>query len=246
MKQNVQNQNGAQSQKSGNPYVGLLVGVLIVLALNGLVFPNFMDRRVQAVDYGRFIECVDSGLVSEVAIENGEIYFSVDRGNNNVSAYHTGEIDDPELVDRLLQAKGANSDGKIAFRKIVPKEDSPLLNFILMWILPGIVFYLIWKFTSRSIQSRLGGGGNFMSFGSSGAKIYADSDIKTTFADVAGQDEAKGALAEIVDFLHNPSKYTDIGASLPKGALLVGPPGTGKTLIARAVAGEAKVPFFAI
>lgn len=102
MKQNVQNQNGAQSQKSGNPYVGLLVGVLIVLALNGLVFPNFMDRRVQAVDYGRFIECVDSGLVSEVAIENGEIYFSVDRGNNNVSAYHTGEIDDPELVDRLL------------------------------------------------------------------------------------------------------------------------------------------------
>ena len=246
MKQNVQNQNGAQSQKSSNPYVGLLVGVLIVLALNGLVFPNFMDRRVQAVDYGRFIEWVDSGLVSEVAIENGEIYFSVDRGNNNVSAYHTGEIEDPELVDRLLQAKGANSDGKIAFRKIVPKEDSPLLNFILMWILPGIVFYLIWKFTSRSIQSRLGGGGNFMSFGSSGAKIYADSDIKTTFADVAGQDEAKGALAEIVDFLHNPSKYTDIGASLPKGALLVGPPGTGKTLIARAVAGEAKVPFFSM
>ena len=205
-----------------------------------------MVLRVQAVDYGRFIECVDSGLVSEVAIENGEIYFSVDRGNNNVSAYHTGEIDDPELVDRLLKAKGANSDGKIAFRKIVPKEDSPLLNFILMWILPGIVFYLIWKFTSRSIQSRLGGGGNFMSFGSSGAKIYADSDIKTTFADVAGQDEAKGALAEIVDFLHNPSKYTDIGASLPKGALLVGPPGTGKTLIARAVAGEAKVPFFSM
>ena len=115
-----------------------------------------------------------------------------------------------------------------------------------MWILPGLLFYIIWRQTSKNIQSRLGAGGNFMSFGNSGAKIYADSDIKTTFADVAGQNEAKEMLSEIVNFLHNPKKYTDIGASLPKGALLVGPPGTGKTLIARAVAGEAKVPFFAI
>ena len=116
-----------------------------------------------------------------------------------------------------------------------------------MWVLPGLIFYLIWRQTSKAIQARMGSGGdNFMSFGKSGAKIYADSDVKTTFADVAGQDEAKEALNEIVDFLHNPKKYTDIGASLPKGALLVGPPGTGKTLIARAVAGEAKVPFFAI
>ena len=128
----------------------------------------------------------------------------------------------------------------------MPRENSPLLNFILMWVLPGLIFYLIWRQASKSIHSRMGSGGNFMSFGSSGAKIYAEADIKTTFADVAGQDEAKDTLREIVDFLHNPRKYTEIGASLPKGALLVGPPGTGKTLIARAVAGEAKVPFFAI
>lgn len=115
-----------------------------------------------------------------------------------------------------------------------------------MWVLPGLIFYLIWRQASKSIQARMGSGGNFMSFGNSGAKIYADADIKTTFADVAGQDEAKETLKEIVDFLHNPKKYIEIGASLPKGALLVGPPGTGKTLIARAVAGEAKVPFFAI
>lgn len=115
-----------------------------------------------------------------------------------------------------------------------------------MWVLPGLIFYLIWKRAAKSIRGRMGSGGNFMSFGESGAKIYADSDIKTTFADVAGQDEAKETLTEIVDFLHNPRKYVEIGASLPKGALLVGPPGTGKTLIARAVAGEAKVPFFAI
>lgn len=245
MNQNAQN-NSQRQQKGYYSYVGLLVVILIVLGLNGLVFPNFLNRRVEAVDYGQFIEYVDSGLVSDVAIESGEIYFTVKHGNNDVSAFHTGEVDDSELVDRLLSAKGTNKDGKITFNKIVPKEDSPLLNFILMWVLPGIIFYFIWKFTSRSIQSRLGGGGNFMSFGSSGAKIYADSDVKTTFADVAGQDEAKDALAEIVDFLHNPSKYTDIGASLPKGALLVGPPGTGKTLIARAVAGEAKVPFFSM
>lgn len=245
MNQNAQN-NSQRQQKGNYSYVGLLVVILIVLGLNGLVFPNFLNRRVEAVDYGQFIEYVDSGLVSDVAIESGEIYFTVKHGNNEVSAFHTGEVDDSELVDRLLSAKGTNKDGKITFNKIVPKEDSPLLNFILMWVLPGIIFYFIWKFTSRSIQSRLGGGGNFMSFGSSGAKIYADSDVKTTFADVAGQDEAKDALVEIVDFLHNPSKYTDIGASLPKGALLVGPPGTGKTLIARAVAGEAKVPFFSM
>ena len=115
-----------------------------------------------------------------------------------------------------------------------------------MWVLPGLAFYLIWRQASRGIQARMREGGNFMSFGSSGAKIYADADVKTSFADVAGQDEAKETLREIVDFLHDPSRYTEIGASLPKGALLVGPPGTGKTLIARAVAGEAKVPFFAI
>lgn len=152
----------------------------------------------------------------------------------------------PKLVDRLLSAKSPNKSGKISFNEIIPQENSPLLNFLLMWVLPGIIFYLIWRQAARSIRSRMGDSGNFMSFGNGGAKIYADADIKTTFADVAGQDEAKDTLKEIVDFLHNPRKYVEIGASLPKGALLVGPPGTGKTLIARAVAGEAKVPFFAI
>lgn len=232
--------------KRGNPYMGFLWGILIVLFLNGLVFPNLTDRKIYKTDYGDFIEKVNSGQVREVMIEGKQIYFIADNEKGQQTTYQTGEINDPQLVDRLLQAKSPNQSGKIAFNQIVPRENSPILNFILMWILPGLLFYIIWKQTSKSLQARLGAGGNFMSFGNSGAKIYADSDIKTTFADVAGQNEAKEMLSEIVNFLHNPQKYTDIGASLPKGALLVGPPGTGKTLIARAVAGEAKVPFFAI
>lgn len=235
-----------QPTKRGNPYMGFLWGILIVLFLNGLVFPSLMDRKIYKTDYGDFIEKVNSGQVREVMIENKQIYFTADNDKGEQTTYQTGEINDPQLVDRLLQAKSPNQTGKIAFNQIVPRENSPILNFLLMWILPGLLFYIIWRQTSKNIQSRLGAGGNFMSFGNSGAKIYADSDIKTTFADVAGQNEAKEMLSEIVNFLHNPQKYTDIGASLPKGALLVGPPGTGKTLIARAVAGEAKVPFFAI
>lgn len=229
-----------------NPYWGLLVGILIVLFLNGLLVPTLTGRQIKSTDYGTFIVKVDSGLVKDVVIESGQIYFTTQEGNKT-SAYQTGAINDPQLVDRLLKAKSPNEDGKISFNQVIPQENSPLLNFVLMWVLPGLIFYLIWRQTSKAIQARMGSGGdNFMSFGKSGAKIYADSDVKTTFADVAGQDEAKEALNEIVDFLHNPKKYIDIGASLPKGALLVGPPGTGKTLIARAVAGEAKVPFFAI
>ena len=235
-----------QPTKRGNSYMGFLWGILIVLFLNGLVFPSLMDRKIYKTDYGYFIEKVNSGQVREVMIENKQIYFTADNDKGEQTTYQTGEINDPQLVDRLLQAKSPNQTGKIAFNQIVPRENSPILNFLLMWILPGFLFYIIWRQTSKNIQSRLGAGRNFMSFGNSGAKIYADSDIKTTFADVAGQNEAKEMLSEIVNFLHNPKKYTDIGASLPKGALLVGPPGTGKTLIARAVAGEAKVPFFAI
>ena len=242
MKQESQN----QQPKRMNPYWGLLVGILIVLFLNGLLVPTLTGRQIKSTDYGTFIAKVDSGLVKDVVIESGQIYFTTQEGNKT-SAYQTGAINDPQLVDRLLEAKSPNEDGKISFNQVIPQENSPLLNFVLMWVLPGLIFYLIWRQTSKAIQARMGSGGdNFMSFGKSGAKIYADSDVKTTFADVAGQDEAKEALNEIVDFLHNPKKYTDLGASLPKGALLVGPPGTGKTLIARAVAGEAKVPFFAI
>lgn len=229
-----------------NPYYGFLLGILIVLFLNGLVFPRFGKGRIVTTDYGNFISLVDSGRVKDVMIKSNQIFFTALAENGEVRTYQTGEINDPKLVDRLLEAKSPNADGKIAFNEIVPQENSPILNFLLMWVLPGLIFYLIWRQASKSIQNRLGSGGNFMSFGNSGAKIYADADVKTTFADVAGQDEAKDTLREIVDFLHNPKKYTEIGASLPKGALLVGPPGTGKTLIARAVAGEAKVPFFAI
>lgn len=242
-------QQESQNQRTtkGNPFIGFLWGILIVLFLNWLIFPNLTNRRITATDYGTFIEKMDEGKIKEVMIKNNQIYFTVAEEGDRTMTYQTGEINDPQLVDRLLEAKSPNSNGKISFNQIVPQENSPILNFILMWILPGLIFYIIWKQATNSIRARMGSnGGNFMSFGNSGAKIYADSDVKTTFADVAGQNETKETLTEIVDFLHNPQKYTDIGASLPKGALLVGPPGTGKTLIARAVAGEAKVPFFAI
>lgn len=242
MKQDVQN----QPVKKGNPYMGFLGVILIVLILNGLVFPKLTGQQIISTDYGTFIEKVDSGIVKEVMIKSNQIFFTAQENGGKTKTFQTGEVNDPQLVDRLLKADSPNPDGKIAFNQIIPEENSPILNFLLMWILPGLIFYIIWHQTRKTIQSRMGAGGNFMSFGDSGAKIYADADIRTTFADVAGQEEAKDTLKEIVDFLHNPKKYTEIGASLPKGALLVGPPGTGKTLIARAVAGEAKVPFFAI
>ena len=232
--------------QKGNPFVTFLWVILIVLFLNWLIFPNLTGQKIKSTDYGTFIEKMEEGSIKEVMIKSGQIYFTV-ADKEDVTTYQTGEINDPQLVDRLLKAKSPNEDGKVAFTEIVPEENSPFLNFILMWVLPGLLFYVIWKQASRSIQARMGAsGGNFMSFGNGGAKIYADAEIKTTFADVAAQNEAKEMLKEIVEFLHKPQKYADIGASLPKGALLVGPPGTGKTLIARAVAGEAKVPFFAI
>lgn len=158
--------------------------------------------------------------------------------------YQTGKMNDANLVDRLLEAESPNENGKIEFTETIPRENSPILTFMLYWVLPGVIFYFIWKSAMKSMGGRIGG--NYMSFGKNKEKIYAEDEIKTTFADVAGQEEAKESLSEIVDFLHNPKKYSEIGASLPKGVLLVGPPGTGKTLIARAVAGEAKVPFFAL
>src|SRR5690554_1184282 len=149
-------------------------------------------------------------------------------------------MNDPDLVNRLY-----NSKNEIEFSQLVPKQNSPFLNFILTWILPIVFFIGIGQLFSRQMQKSLGGK-NTLSFGKSNAKIYVKAETGTTFDDVAGQDEAKEALSEIVDFLHDPGKYTQIGATLPKGVLLVGPPGTGKTLIARAVAGEANVPFFSI
>lgn len=232
--------------RRNNPYFGFFLGILLIMFLNGLVFPRLLEQQIVNTDYGTFISLVDGGKIKQVKIEENRIYFSALNEESKEVTYQTGAINDSELVDRLLKAESPNENGKIVFTKTIPRESSPILNFLLMWVLPGFLFYIFWRQISKMMQARMSDGGNVMSFGKSGAKIYAESEVKTTFADVAGQEEGKEALAEIVDFLHNPEKYTSIGASLPKGALLVGPPGTGKTLIARAVAGEAKVPFFSI
>lgn len=234
-----------EEKKSQNsPYYGLVVMLVLLLLFNAVIFPGIAKKQIIDTDYGAFVAMVEKGQVKQVKIEENRLYFlAVDDEKDKV--YQTGIIDDPQLVERLLTAQSPNEDGKIQFTKTIPRENSPLMSFLLLWVLPAVLFWILWRSISKNMTQRMGGG-NVMSFGKSGAKIYAESEIKTTFVDVAGQDEAKEALTEIVDFLHNPKKYTEIGASLPKGALLVGPPGTGKTLIARAVAGEAKVPFFAI
>ena len=199
---------------------------------------------MESTDYGTFIQRVDSGLVSKVQIKDNDIFYTILRQGKEQQC-ETPEVNDPQLTERLLNAPGKNAAGKISFTQVPQQRNSPLMDFFLWWILPGILFYWLWSYASKRIVSG-SGGGNFLQFGKSGAKVYAENSVKTTFADVAGQDEAKDQLMEIVDFLHHPGKYASMGARLPKGALLVGPPGTGKTLIARAVAGEAKVPFFAI
>ncbi len=237
-----------EKKTSFSPIYSAFIILVILMLLNGLIFPQILGNKIINTDYGTFIEKVEAGKVKAVSIEENKIYFSVpgEKENGKDEIYMTGSVDDPQLVDRLLKASSPNENNSIEFTKVIPKENSPLLNFLLLWVLPALFFIAVWKWISRSMQQRLGGGTNAMTFGSSNAKIYAESEVKTTFADVAGQEEAKEGLTEIVDFLHNPTRYTEIGASLPKGVLLVGPPGTGKTLMARAVAGEAKVPFFAI
>lgn len=242
------NSRGVEPQKPNNTLWGFFLGLVLVFLLNALVFPRVSGNRIISTDYGTFIAKVDSGAVREVVMEGDKIYFTADTASARTATFQTGSVDDPELVDRLLNASSPSDGGKILFTKKIPRENSAILDFILWWVLPFLLMYIVWKQLARSMRSHMTGGGmgNFMSFGNSGARIYAESEVKTTFADVAGQDEAKDALNEIVDFLHNPDKYASIGASLPKGALLVGPPGTGKTLIARAVAGEAEVPFFSI
>ena len=216
----------------------------ILVLLNGLLFPVVGGAGVESTDYGTFIQRVDSGLVSKVQIKDNDIFYTILRQGKEQQC-ETPEVNDPQLTERLLNAPGKNAAGKISFTQVPQRRNSPLMDFFLWWILPGILFYWLWSYASKRIVSG-SGGGNFLQFGKSGAKVYAENSVKTTFADVAGQDEAKDQLMEIVDFLHHPGKYASMGARLPKGALLVGPPGTGKTLIARAVAGEAKVPFFAI
>ncbi len=216
-------------------YYAITLG--IVMLLNLLVFPALMKSKVSQVDYGTFLRQVEAGKVKTVEIQETHIGFIVEEKGKD-KLFITGKMDDPGLVDRLYKS-GAE------FSRVIPKEMSPFMNFILTWLVPIGIFMLLGRFLTKKFQNALGGG-NAMSFGRSNAKIYVHAQSGKTFADVAGQDEAKEALQEIVDFLHNPKKYSEIGARIPKGALLVGPPGTGKTLLAQAVAGEAQVPFFSI
>ncbi|HOS58429.1 MAG TPA: ATP-dependent zinc metalloprotease FtsH [Bacteroidales bacterium] len=237
-------------QKPGINWKSFFWTIAILLILNSLVFPYLFKPKIIHTTYSTFINKVDSGLVKQVNIDGNKILFTTpsDKADKKKEGkefiFQTGKMDDANLVDRLLLADSPNENGKIEFSESIPRENSPILNFLLFWVLPGVIFFFIWKNAMKSMRGRLGG--NYMSFGQNKEKIYAEDEIKTTFADVAGQDEAKESLNEIIDFLHNPKKYAKIGATLPKGVLLVGPPGTGKTLIARAVAGEAKVPFFAL
>ena len=222
-----------------------IIALVVVMLLNALLFPQIERYSVQKVQYSEFLKMLEDGEIQSVQIEENQIAFtpipsavkklSVDE---KVTYYTTNRvIGDDKLVDRLVEAG-------VAFDQVIPEEMSPILSFLISWVLPLVIFYALGSFMFRRLSTRMGG--NAMSFGRSNAKVYVEAQTGKTFDDVAGEDEAKEALREIVDFLHDPQKYRDIGAKLPKGALLVGPPGTGKTLLAKAVAGEAKVPFFSI
>lgn len=217
-----------------------LIAMLVLMLLNALLFPALLQTSVTEVGYNEFLSMVDDGKVEEVARDDTEIVFTAKDENGKESYYKTGIWPDDSTLTQRLEKAG------VKFTAEIPQQNSPLLNFILTWIFPIVLFVIIGQILSRMMMKRMGGAGNAMTFGKANAKIYAEKETGVTFADVAGEDEAKEALTEIVDFLHNPGKYTEIGAKLPKGALLVGPPGTGKTLLAKAVAGEAKVPFFSI
>lgn len=214
-------------------YYGL--ALLIILVINTVIMPTFVNPKVKDVSYNSFIQMVDEGKVSKVEITDKRLA-AVDKDNEK-EIYVTGRVEDPELANRLMKSK-------VEFTQVVPREQSPIVTFFTNWIMPILIFFALGQLFMYFMGKRMGG--NAMTFGKSNAKVYVEATTGKSFADVAGQDEAKEALMELVDFLHNPGKYKEIGANMPKGALLVGPPGTGKTLLARAVAGEAKVPFFSI
>ena len=220
------------------------IAILVVLLINTLLVPMVSQARVKYVDYGTFIQMTEEDKISEVQVQDNQIVFITkeDEANKNAVYYRTGKMDDPELTSRL-------SEHGVRFDKEIVEETSPLLSFLLSFVFPIVLFIALGQLLTRQLMKRMGGGKDAMSFGmgNSNAKVYVkDSAGSIKFDDVAGEDEAKENLSEIVNYLHDPSKYRDIGASMPKGILLVGPPGTGKTMLAKAVAGESNVPFFSI
>lgn len=229
--------NMKEEQPQKKPRMSFYLTIfIVVILLNAFVFPAIKEKSIEEVDYGTFLSMVDDGKVAEVEIQQNLIMFKP-TSDGEVSAYKTGVVDDPKLVERLHEAD-------VKFTKIIPRENSPILTFVLSWIIPIIIFIFIGRFLAKRMKS--GGTGTALTFGKSNARIYVEAEVGKSFDDVAGQDEAKDALLEIVDFLHDPEKFQEVGAKMPKGVLMVGPPGTGKTLIAKALAGESNVPFFSI
>ena len=222
-------------------YVYYIIAGIIIIILNMLVVPAVQERSVQKTDYSTFIENVEKGNVTKATVEESYIYYEMKSDNTDGTVLcKTVKMDDSDLVNRLL-------DAGVTMDEVLPESPSILMTLLLSYAVPIVIFIFIGRWLSKKMMSSMGGGpGGAMSFGKSNAKVYVKSSTGIKFSDVAGEDEAKDLLTEIVDYLHNPQKYTEIGASMPKGALLVGPPGTGKTLLAKAVAGEAEVPFFSI
>ena len=214
----------------------IIMSILLTLILNIFIMPNFTKPKVEETNYSFFLDKLEAGEITLVQVQDNEVKFKVENDEKK-QVYSTGRMYDPNLVERL------HKDANVVFTENF-EETNVFVEFLVGWVLPLVFFAVLWNVLMRGMSKRMGG--NAMSFGKSNAKIYVKAQTGKTFADVAGQDEAKEALVEIVDFLHNPEKYAEIGANLPKGALLVGPPGTGKTLLAQAVAGEAEVPFFSI
>lgn len=227
-----------EDPKNRRPFIYYYIIVLVIMtALNFLVVPFIKEGQIKQVDYGTFMTMTEKGEISKVDIQTNQILFT---GKNDNVIYKTGLMNDPGLTDRLHNAG-------IQFSSEIIRKESPLLSAIVSWVLPLAIFYFLWNRISKRMFDR--NSANSLMFGGmgrSGAKIYVKSSEGIKFSDVAGEDEAKENLTEIVDYLHDPSKYKDIGASMPKGILLVGPPGTGKTMLAKAVAGEANVPFFSM
>ena len=220
-------------------YIFALIAVGVILFLNIFAIPAMQERSVEKTDYSTFLSNVERGNVSKAEVQDDYIYYVVRKNGEDVVC-KTVRMDDPDLVSRLYEA-GTSMEA------VEPQKQSIFLSLVIGYVIPIVIFVFLGRWLSKKMMSSMGGGpGGAMSFGKSNAKVYVKSSTGIKFTDVAGEDEAKELLTEIVDYLHNPQKYTEIGASMPKGALLVGPPGTGKTLLAKAVAGEAEVPFFSI